>query len=588
MKSLRSVFLITSVSFRAAPGLSALSLVFVPLARGSMVLTGVLLKELADAVIAGDDGRIILFAFVLGAFAGIRWLLFSIETKVKMSLNERVGHALQSRVTEVTAKVPDIEHFDRSEFLDQLLMLQTAQWQIAGVTETLLSTAATAAVLLGAIFLLANVDLALALLPLASVPAIVVTVLQSRRARSVEEATASNWRQAEQLFRSTLTPAAAKEIRVFGLRDGLIRRQADARRIRTDAIERVESVYAVGHALAWTVQGAAFLVAAIYVFDRARDGSVSLGDFALVVVLGQQIADQTAAIVGRFAELAMMLRTTSRLGWILDYGRARSRRSGSGPAPATIRQGIDLDGVAFRYPGSDVDVLREVDLHLPAGSVVAIVGENGAGKTTLVKLLCRMYEPTAGTIRVDGTDLSSIDPEAWCSRTTAAFQDHAMFELRLREAIGIGDLAHVGDEGHVHAALQRADADDLPHEVHDGLDAQLGSRWDSGVDLSGGQWQKVALARAFMRDDPLLVVLDEPTAALDAHTEHRLFERYAAVRRDGAVTVLVSHRFSTVRMADHIVVIADGRIVEQGDHRSLLASGGRYAELYGIQAAAYR
>jgi ATP-binding cassette, subfamily B, bacterial len=264
------------------------------------------------------------------------------------------------------------------------------------------------------------------------------------------------------------------------------------------------------------------------------------------------------------------------------------------PVPERLEEGIRLEGVSFRYPATDRLVLQDVDLVLPAGSVVAVVGENGAGKSTLVKLLCRFYEPTEGRVLVDGGDLSRMPAEAWRERCAGAFQDFFRFELPVRHTVGVGDLPRLEDEPAVTTAVGRAGADDVVAGLPAGLGTQLGPTWREGVEVSFGQWQKLALARGFMRDVPLLLVLDEPTAALDAETEHALFSRYAAAarapegRETGRVTVLVSHRFSTVRMADLIVVLDGAHVVESGSHEQLLARGGTYAELYRIQAAAYR
>jgi ATP-binding cassette subfamily B protein len=224
--------------------------------------------------------------------------------------------------------------------------------------------------------------------------------------------------------------------------------------------------------------------------------------------------------------------------------------------------------------------------------VIAIVGENGAGKSTLVKLLAKMYEPTTGRILIDGTDLARISAVDWRARLAGAFQDFFRFEFRARQTVGIGDLPRLDDELAVGTAVSRAGAEDVIVRLPVGLETQLGPTWPGGVDVSFGQWQKLALARGFMRDRPLVLVLDEPTAALDAETEHALFERYAAaVREDdgvGRITILVSHRFSTVRMADLIVVLDGARVVEMGTHDALMAQRGQYAQLYGIQAAAYQ
>ena len=239
-------------------------------------------------------------------------------------------------------------------------------------------------------------------------------------------------------------------------------------------------------------------------------------------------------------------------------------------------------------------------MRLPAGTIVALVGENGSGKTTLIKLLLGMYRPSAGTITVDGRSLADFDPASWRERCTAAFQDFARFHLPAVESIGVADLPTIGDEAAALAALTRAGGEDLPGQLPDGLATEIGTAFTDGHGLSGGQWQKLALGRAMRRDEPLLVVLDEPTASLDAQSEHALFERYSAAAAGysgdgdanaasgrGTVTVLVSHRFSTVQMADLIIFIEAGHAIEVGAHDELMRAEGRYAELFTLQAAAY-
>ncbi|MFN2537114.1 MAG: ATP-binding cassette domain-containing protein [Mycobacteriales bacterium] len=243
--------------------------------------------------------------------------------------------------------------------------------------------------------------------------------------------------------------------------------------------------------------------------------------------------------------------------------------------------------MSFAYPGTDRLVLEEVSLLLPAGSVIALVGENGAGKSTLVKLLTKMYEPTAGTITVDGLPLARMEAGAWRARTSGAFQDFARLEFAVQRSVGLGDVPRLDSVEAVTAAVSAAGAADVVAALPGGLETQLSATWPAGVDLSVGQWQKVALARGFVRDEPLLLALDEPTSALDAETEHALFERYAQARGAG-ITLLVSHRFSTVRMADLIVALDGARVAEVGSHEELMARGGPYSELYTIQAAAYR
>ena len=282
-----------------------------------------------------------------------------------------------------------------------------------------------------------------------------------------------------------------------------------------------------------------------------------------------------------------------RLAWLEDYAASLTAQTDRA-VPAAIANGIRLEHVSFAYPGTQRLVLDDVTLHLPAGAVIAVVGENGAGKSTLVKLLAKMYAPTAGKILIDETPLDRVPSNDWRARVAGAFQDFFRFEFRARHTVGLGDVPRLDDQPAVIAAVHRAGADDVVARLTAGLETQLGPTWPGGVEVSFGQWQKLALARGFMRERPLLLVLDEPTAALDAETEHALFDRYAAAARDnrstrdGCITILVSHRFSTVRMADLIVVLDGARLVEFGTHEALLAKRGQYAELYGIQAAAYR
>ena len=259
---------------------------------------------------------------------------------------------------------------------------------------------------------------------------------------------------------------------------------------------------------------------------------------------------------------------------------------------------LRMTGISKAFPG--VKALDDVHIAVDRGECLALLGENGAGKSTLVKLLCKLYEPTSGRILVDGQDLGRIKVVAWRERLAGAFQDFFRFEFRARQSVGVGDVPRVDDEPAVVTAVGRAGAEEVVSRLPAALETQLGPTWPGGVDVSFGQWQKFALARGFMRDHPLLLVLDEPTAALDAETEHALFERYAEAARggrgsegahetpDGRITVLVSHRFSTVRMADLIVVLDGSRLVESGSHEQLMAKGGQYAELYSIQANSYR
>jgi ATP-binding cassette subfamily B protein len=256
------------------------------------------------------------------------------------------------------------------------------------------------------------------------------------------------------------------------------------------------------------------------------------------------------------------------------------------PAPRPIVRGFEFRNVSFHYPGSDRLILEGLDFHLRPGERVALIGENGQGKTTIVKLITRLYDPTEGEILLDGVDLREYSLEDLYREIGVIFQDFMRYEMTARENIGVGRIEQLQDLDLIRAAARKSMADEVIAKLSGGFEQMLGRRFNEGVDLSGGEWQRLALARAYLRDAQLLV-LDEPTAALDARSEAEVFERFSELTQ-AKMALFISHRFSTVRMADRIVVLADGRIAEDGDHRQLMALGGRYAELFELQAASYR
>jgi ATP-binding cassette subfamily B protein len=342
--------------------------------------------------------------------------------------------------------------------------------------------------------------------------------------------------------------------------------------------------------LVWGIFGLGFVGTVAFVVLGLK---VSVGKVLLVLAAGSRLSAYIGATVGEIGFLrGIWLEGSKRLAWLEDYVEAVMQHSNVA-VPAQLVSGIQFDHISFAYPGTDRLVLDDICLKLKAGSVIAIVGENGAGKTTLVKLLCRLYHPTQGRILVDGSELRHMAVDQWRARLAGAFQDFFRFELKAQHTVGLGDVGELDNQTAVMTAVERADAREIVNGLSSRLETQLGSTWPNGTDLSFGQWQKLALARGFMRNEPLLLILDEPTAALDAETEHALFERYAAAARstgsdgesatnNGRITILVSHRFSTVRMADVIVVLDGCRLIEVGTHDELVGKAGKYAELYRI------
>jgi ATP-binding cassette subfamily B protein len=544
---------------------------------------------LGRGVIEQDATLVYGAAAGLGLSATATWFLRTVSTRVQRRFRDKVTIALEAHVARLQATVATVAHHERPEYLDLLAMLRDQVFVLDHMYMSLFSTCGWILRLGVTLALLASVHPALVLLALFALPAVWTSAWRPAVENVALERAGQPKRLARHLFTLATTTSAGKELRVTLIGDRLAadRRSAWERGFAPVAAARRRS--AAWHATAWGIFGAGYVAAIVFVTQVV---GASASQVLLVLAAGSRLSSYVSATVGELGFLrGFWMDGARRLAWLEDYAASLSA-SADLPVPDRVRTGIRLDAVSFSYPGTTRLALDNVSLLLPAGSVVALVGENGAGKTTLVKLLAKMYEPTSGAILVDDTPLARVRADEWRTRLAGAFQDFFRFELLARQTVGVGDVPRLDDEAAVAAAVDRAGAQDVVTHLPSGLTTQLGPTWPGGMDLSFGQWQKLALSRGFMRDEPLLLVLDEPTAALDAETEHALFERYAAAARTdsstGRVTVLVSHRFSTVRMANLIVVLDGARVVESGSHQELMARQGRYAELYGIQAAAYR
>ncbi len=580
------------LGMRSQPALLYVSFGLVLLAALPGVLTPFWLRMLSDGAVDGDRRAIEIAALGLAGSAVGTWFLATISERIQRRFRERMSIALEAHVAGLQADVATIELHERPEYLDRLEVLRHQVFVLDHLYLSLFTTIGWLFQLLVVTGLLVSVHPALILLLVAAVPTFYASGRRAGVERDAEEQSASNSRFARHIFETATDVSASKEIRVMGAGERLATRREDAWRDWYDVVSVARWGTAVWQTLGWAVFAGSFIGAVVFV---ATGINGTPGEVVLVLSSGALLARYVSLTVGEIGFLrGIWLDGARRLVWLERYVAAK-QAAGDVDAPDALEEGIRLRGVSFAYPGTERLVLEDVDLTLPAGAVVAVVGENGAGKTTLVKLLARMYEPTAGRIEVDGADLARIDAEQWRDRLAGAFQDFFRFEFLAQETVGLGEVERIEDRVAVGTAVGRAGADDVVTKLRDGLDTQLGPTWPEGVEVSFGQWQRLALARGFMRDEPLLLILDEPTAALDAETEHALFERYASAARgggdepgNGRITVLVSHRFSTVRMADLIVVMDGAHVVEVGSHEELIEAGGKYAELYEIQAAAYR
>jgi ATP-binding cassette, subfamily B, bacterial len=593
--ALRSMWRVVKIAYGAEPWLLVAAFTLALVAAVPDALFALWLKLLSEGVLQHNHGLLVVATAGLAISATFTWLLRTVSTRVQRRFRDRVTIALEGHVARLQATISTIAHQERSEYLDRLRVLRDEVFVLDHMYMSLFSTCGWILRLVITIGLLMSIHPALALLAVFALPTVLASTWRPAVERAAEERGAQADRLARHLFTTVTTAPPGKEVRLAGIGVRLAAERRAAWERWYGPVARARWGSAVWQGLAWAIFGGAYVGAIVFVASGLHS---SAGNVLLVLAAGSRLSSYIGATVGEIGFLrGVWLDGSRRLVWLEEYA-ASFDEVVDVPVPDRLREGIRLEHVSFAYPATERLVLNDVSLVLPAGAVVAIVGENGAGKSTLVKLLAKLYEPTSGRILVDGAELGRMSAEEWRSRLAGAFQDFFRFEFHARHSVGVGDVPSLDDNAAVARAIDQAGASDVVTHLSDGLDTQLGPTWPDGVEISFGQWQKLALARGFMRETPLLLVLDEPTAALDAETEHALFERYAAAARgeggaadgsnEGRVTILVSHRFSTVRMADLIVVLDGSRLVEVGSHEDLLQRNGQYAQLYTIQAAAYR
>jgi ATP-binding cassette subfamily B protein len=589
---LRLAGVLVGTGVRAAPWTALACLVAGLLAAAASVCYSLGFRAMVDGAIDRDSTQIAIGAGVVAVLFAGAWVLQIIGGAEGTLLTDRVNLLLGVRVSRLAARLPTLEHFERSDLLSRLEQLTSSRRTLAGAPRQLIGLLCQAARAVAIIVLLATVYLPVLFVPLLALAPALSDRFAGRAQQRADDAAAEDRRLLADLFALATSSDGARELRTYGVTEALIRRHDElTERVRRRAV-RTALLSAAIEGAGWLVFAAGLIGAIVVLVLQAANGNVTPGDVVMSVSLLRRAQTQISRSTDTASSFNSSIAAGRQLIWLEDHSRALSGGA-DGPVPARLERGIRLERLRFAYPGAEqATVLGPIDLELPAGATVALVGENGAGKTTLVKLLCAMYRPTEGRITVDGVDLATLNIELWRERVSAAFQDFQRLQLVLAESVGVGDLPRVDDHDAVRSALGRAGSAELEQGLPDGLLTRVGTRFTGGRELSGGQWQRLALARGLMRAAPLLVVLDEPAASLDAPTEAALFARYAEASRSlaaahGTITLLVSHRFSTVRSADVIVVLDRGRVVEVGSHDELMASGGAYAELFTLQARAY-
>jgi ATP-binding cassette subfamily B protein/ATP-binding cassette subfamily C protein len=574
-------------------------------------------KLIVDAVVAASRGEapasraatlvLVELALMAASMATGRLLAFSREL-----VRARLGHVVNVRILEKALRL-ELRHFEDSETYDRMQNARRdASTRPLSLVSQALAVGQNVVTLAALSALLARLSpWSVAVVVLSSIPAFLAEARVAAESFRVNTWRAPEGRKLDYLEWILTRDAHVKEVKLFGLGPLLLGRYrdlfagfyADDRRI---AVRRLAFGLLFG-----AVSLGAFYAMYALVAGRAARGAISIGDLALYVAVFRQGQGAVQAILGAlgtayedalymtnlfaFEAIPTALEPAPAAGAPGSAppagtgGAARGRVNGAPAAPRRVPRGraqeIELRGVSFRYPNRRDWALRDVSLKIAPGETLGLVGENGAGKSTLVKLLLRLYEPTEGAILYGGVDLRALDPADLRERFGAVFQDFVRYQFTAGWNIGLGSPAHVEDRARIAEAARRGGADRLVASLPEGYETVLGGWFERGHDLSAGQWQKLAIARAFMRDAEVLV-LDEPTAAIDAEGEHDLFERLRALA-EGRSAILISHRFSTVRMADRIAVLHGGRLEELGSHRELLEREGRYAHLFRLQAQGY-
>ena len=587
--------------FRSSKGLT--------LALGALTLVGALVppaiawagKQIVDAVVARSRDLTLTWVLVELGLVVLQASVARGSSLVRSVLGSRLGTDVNVAILERATRL-ELRHFEDPEFYDQMSRArrEASSRPVSLISESFGLVQGVLTLLGYAALLVAFSPWAVLILMIATMPATLAEMRYSKVAFRLR-----NWRSQESrrlmyLEYVLANDEHAKEVKLFGLGPLFLGRyKALAERFYREDSRLAVRRAIVTHALALLATGA-FYGAYVIMALLAAAGRLTLGELTLYVLAfrsGQQSFQGILNGIGSIYEHNLYM---SNLFAFLDRApgpdsppapprvTAANGANGGSSAPVAARDelGIRLEGVSFRYPGKEGFVLDNVDLFIPRGQSVALVGQNGAGKTTFVKLVTGLYRPSAGRILLDGKPLDAHEDAELRRRFGVVFQDFNQYQLMLRENVGVGSVAHLDDTERIGEAIQRGGAEPLVKSLAQGIESPLGRWFSDGVELSGGQWQSVALSRGFMRESADILVLDEPTAALDAEAEHAVFERFRRLAA-GRTTIIISHRFPTVRMADRILLLENGRIAEDGTHEELLKRDETYARLYRLQASGY-
>lgn len=558
---------------------------------GKMVIDAVasLPRGTTGAVAAGTD-TLIPVGVLYAALTTMRHLMAPLLAVVQGQLNDLLVAGVNTRLIAKANSFGDLRQFEDGTFYDRLQTIQReAAWRPMNLLAFSTQLFHHGIVLVSMVLVLTRYHPLLVLvLVVTTLPHVIIERRMHQATWTGVTAMATDHRRMAYCAHVALSDTYAKEVRLFGLGEYFLQRYRTLFGGVSAELARLRGRHARWGVLCSLLGALGAVGTYSYVVREALEGRITLGDLTLYTAAVMQAGIGAMAAAGLIGALFGTFLYMRQMFAFLDTPATMPvPPAGTGHrVPRPLRLGLALRGVSFRYPGQERRTLESIDFAVPAGRTLALVGENGAGKTTLVKLLARLYDPCDGAILLDGVDLREYDLADLRRHIGVVFQDFARFQLTARENIAMGCLEALHDEGRIRAAGVRSGADAALVRLPAGYETLLGKQFAGGVDLSGGEWQKVALARAFIRDAQMLI-LDEPMAALDPQSEYALYQRFHELAA-GRTTLLISHRLGTVRMADAILVLENGRIVEEGDHTSLMSRGGRYAELYAMQADRYR